>query len=327
MPEAALGIAAFASAMQRLRTPAPCDAAVIASMDNPSTAPLAPIFLSHGSPMTALEPGEVGPFWQRLGAAVDAGSRPRAILAVSAHSLAREPLLMAAAQHTTVHDFGGFPEPLYRLRYDAPGAPDLAQQVAGLIRGAGLPVHVTHDGGLDHGIWAPLRFIWPEARIPVLPLAFPPDWSPAKLMALGQALAPLAAQGVLVYATGSLTHNLRLLFGAGQRPPLDAPEIPQSAAFRQWFAQRGAAADWAALTDYRRQAPHAALMHPTDEHLLPLYVAAGAAGASPQAVHLHGSLTYGCLGMDAYAFGDAAPALAQRVAATAGPASTTPSPA
>lgn len=285
-----------------------------------TTLPLAPIFLSHGSPLTALEPGAVGPFWQRLGAAFDAGQRPRAILAVSAHSLAREPLLLAAPQHQTVHDFGGFPDALYRLRYDAPGAPDLAQQVAGLMRDAGLPVHVSHEGGLDHGIWAPLRFAWPDADIPVLPLAFPPDWSPARLMALGQALAPLTRQGVLVYATGSLTHNLRLLAGPAPRPPLDAPEMPQSAAFRQWFAQRSAAADWPALVDYRQQAPHAVLMHPTDEHLLPLYVAAGAAGASPQAVRLHDSLTYGCLAMDAYAFGDAAPALAQRVANAAVPA-------
>jgi 4,5-DOPA dioxygenase extradiol len=136
-------------------------------------------------------------------------------------------------------------------------------------------------------------------------------------MALGRALAPLTQQGVLVYASGSLTHNLRLLFGTAQRPPLDAPEIPQSAAFRTWFAERGAAGDWAALQDYRRQAPHAVLMHPTDEHLLPLYVAAGAAGVQPAAVRLHGSLTYGCLGMDAYAFGDAAASLARRVDAAA----------
>jgi 4,5-DOPA dioxygenase extradiol len=134
-------------------------------------------------------------------------------------------------------------------------------------------------------------------------------------MALGQALAPLAQQGVLVYASGSLTHNLRLLFGVARQPALNAPEIPQSAAFRTWFAERGAAADWPALLDYRQQAPHAALMHPTDEHLLPLYVAAGAAGAQPKAVRLHDSLTYGCLGMDAYAFGDAAPGLVQALAA------------
>lgn len=282
-------------------------------------APLPPIFLSHGSPMTALEPGDTGPFWQRLGPALEAvgGGRPRAILAVSAHTLTREPVLLAAARHATVHDFSGFPEPLYRLRYDAPGAPDLASRVAALLHGAGLPAHRVDQGGLDHGIWAPLRFAWPEADIPVLPLGFPPDWSPAQLYALGQALAPLAAEGVLVYATGSLTHNLRLVFGG--RPPLDAPEMAECAAFRGWFAQRGAAADWPALLDYRRQAPHAALMHPTDEHLLPFYVAAGAAAAAgspaPEAQRLFAGLTYGCLAMDAYAFGPGAAALAAGVAA------------
>ena len=288
-------------------------------MDTTPT-PLAPLFLSHGSPMTALEPAEAGPFWQRLGAVLSGDRRPRAILAVSAHSLAREPLLMAAARHTTVHDFGGFPEPLYRLRYDAPGAPALAQQVAGLLQGAGLPVHLVDEGGLDHGIWAPLRFVWPAADIPVLPLAFPPNWSPAQLLALGQALAPLTRQGVLVYGSGSITHNLRMLFGSGARPALDAPEIPQSAAFRSWFATHSANADWPALTDYRQQAPHAVLMHPTDEHLLPFYVAAGAAGAQPVGVRIHSSLTYGCLGMDAYAFGAGAASLVQRLDAAALPA-------
>lgn len=265
---------------------------------------LAPLYLSHGSPMTALEPREAGAFWQRLGAAM---ARPRAILAISAHSLTREPVLMAAAQHNTVHDFHGFPEPLYRLRYDAPGAPALAPRVAALIAAAGLPVHTTSEGGLDHGIWAPLRFVWPDADIPVLPLAFAPDWSPAQLFALGQALAPLADEGVLVYGSGSLTHNLRMVF-AGGRPPIDAPEIAESAAFRRWFAEHGTAADWPALLDYRRQAPHGVLMHPTDEHLLPWYVAAGAGHEGP-ARRIHASLTYGCLGMDAYAFGAPASAL------------------
>jgi len=276
---------------------------------------LAPLFLSHGSPMTALEPREAGACWQRLGPALAAvAARPRAIVAISAHSLAERPLLMAAAQHTTVHDFSGFPEPLYRLRYDAPGAPALAPRVAALVAAAGLPIHTSADGGLDHGIWAPLRFIWPKADIPVLPLAFPSDWSPARLFALGQALAPLADEGVLVYASGSLTHNLRLVFGS-DRPTIDAPERPESAAFRAWFAERSAAADWPALLDYRRQAPHGVLMHPTDEHLLPFYVAAGAGGGdAPAAQRIHASLTYGCLAMDAYAFGPAAGALAAALA-------------
>ncbi len=272
--------------------------------------------------MTALEPGAVGVFWQAIGPAIDARfGRPQAILAISAHTLTREPVLLGAARHDTVHDFGGFPQALYELRYDSPGAPGLAQQVAELMRAAGQAVHVTTNGGLDHGIWTPLRFAWPLPSIPILPLGFAPDWSPARLFELGQALAPLATQGVLIMGSGSITHNLRLLFG-GSRPALDAPEIEPSAAFRQWFAQRIAASDWPALLDYRRQAPHAVLMHPTDEHLLPLYVAAGAAAASrdagpatgPSGVRLHDSLTYGCLGMDAYAFGDSARLLAQALA-------------
>jgi len=280
-----------------------------------NTARIPPLYISHGSPMTALEPGAPGAFWNKLGPTLAAGGqRPRAILAISAHTLTREPVLLAAAQHSTVHDFSGFPPELYQLQYNAPGAPELARRVANLIAQAGIPIHTVDEGGLDHGIWAPLRFIWPDASIPVLPLGFPPNWSPAQLFALGQALAPLADEGVLVYGTGSLTHNLRLLFGPGGRPELDAPEIPQSAAFRDWFEQRGTTADWAALFDYRKQAPHAVMMHPTDEHLLPFYVAAGAAGEQAPALRIHDSLTYGCLGMDAYAFGSAAPALKQALA-------------
>lgn len=281
---------------------------------------LPPLYLSHGSPMTALEPGAAGAFHATLGPAIDRTfGRPRAILAVSAHTLTREPVLLAAPAHPTVHDFYGFPPELYELRYDAAGAPELARRVAALLADAGLPVHLADEGGLDHGIWTPLRFAWPEADIPILPMGFPPDWTPAQLMSLGRALAPLSAEGVLLMASGSITHNLRMVFAgtAGGRPPVDAPEVEPSAAFRRWFAEHAQAGHWSALADYRRQAPHAALMHPTDEHLLPFYVAAGAAGAdaasaAPLAagVRMHDSVTYGCLGMDAFAFGPSAPRLA-----------------
>lgn len=274
-----------------------------------STQPALPsLFVSHGSPMIAIEPVTASAFLAQLGPALDATfGRPKAIVAVSAHSLTREPALLAAARHETVHDFGGFPDALYRLRYDAPGADGLAPRVAALVREAGLPIHVLPEGGLDHGIWIPLRMSYPEADVPILPLAFPPNWSPAQLFALGRSLAPLRDEGVLILGSGSMTHNLRMVF-AGGRPPLDAPEIAESAAFRQWFNERSAAADWPALLDYRAQAPHAALMHPTDEHLLPWYVAAGAGHEGP-ARRIHASLTYGCLGMDAYAFGAPASAL------------------
>lgn len=266
------------------------------------------LFVSHGSPMIAIEPVPASAFLAQLGPVLDATfGRPKAIVAVSAHSLTREPALLAAARHETVHDFGGFPDALYRLRYDTPGADGLAPRVAALVREAGLPIHVLPEGGLDHGIWIPLRMSYPEADVPILPLAFPPNWSPAQLFALGRSLAPLRDEGVLILGSGSMTHNLRMVF-AGGRPPLDAPEIAESAAFRQWFNERSAAADWPALLDYRAQAPHAALMHPTDEHLLPWYVAAGAGHEGP-ARRIHASLTYGCLGMDAYAFGAPASAL------------------
>ena len=279
-----------------------------------TTNTLPTLYLSHGSPMTALEPREAGAFMQRLGPAIDAAfGRPRAILAVSAHSLARQPVLLAAARHEAVYDFGGFPDELYTLRYDAPGAPELAHRVSQLLAHAGMPAQSVDQGGLDHGIWTPLRYAYPRSDVPVLPLAFVPDWSPAQLYAFGQALAPLADEGVLIVCSGSLTHNLRMVFG-GARPEVDAPEIPQSAAFREWVRARSAAGDVSALLAYRTQAPHAALMHPTDEHWLPWYPAMGAADgrkdANTQAVRIHASLTFGCLAMDAYAFGAQAGTLA-----------------
>ena len=273
------------------------------------------LFISHGSPMTALEPGAAGLFMQRLGPAIESTfGRPRAILAVSAHSLTREPALLAAPRHEAVYDFGGFDPKLYTLRYDAPGAPALAERVRALMADAGLPVHVLPEGGLDHGIWTPLRYMFPDASIPVLPLAWPPQWSPVRLRELGRALAPLAAEGVLVMGSGSVTHNLRMVFGGGMRD-VGAPEIAESRAFRDWVAERAEDGDWAALDDYRAGAPHAALMHPTDEHWLPFYVAAGAGGTASPGLRLHDSVTYGCLAMDAYAFGAGAAALREALAA------------
>jgi 4,5-DOPA dioxygenase extradiol len=267
------------------------------------------LFLSHGSPMTALEPREAGAFMQRLGRALVAGAgKPKAILAISAHSLTREPVLLAAPRHEAVYDFGGFDPKLYTLRYDAPGAPDLAGRVAGLLKAAGIPVHQVAEGGLDHGIWTPLRFMFPDADVPVLPLAWPPNWAPQRLFELGQALAPLADEGVLIIGSGSITHNLRRVFAGGGLHPPERSATPESTAFRNWFAEHSAAADWPGLFDYRSQAPHAALMHPTDEHLLPFYVAAGAGGDGP-ATRIHDSLVFGDLGMDAYAFGPAAAGL------------------
>ena len=275
---------------------------------------LPPVFVSHGSPMIALEPGAAGAFMQRLGPAIDAAfGRPKAILAISAHTAARAPVLLAAPRHEAVYDFGNFDPKLFTLRYDVPGAPALAEQAAALLGAASIPVHVVTEGGLDHGIWTALRYLYPAADIPVLPLAFVPDQSPAQQSALGEALASLASEGVLVLGTGSITHNLRRAFSGGLHGPRQQPEIPESKAFRDWMNARGTALDWNALLDYRKLAPHAVDMHPTDEHLLPWFVAAGAGGRNDAPLRLHDSVEMACIGMDAYAFGPLAARLAEQL--------------
>jgi 4,5-DOPA dioxygenase extradiol len=276
-----------------------------------------PLFLSHGSPMTALEPREAGAFMRKLGRVLDAElGRPRAILMISAHTSAGQPVLLAGPQHQALYDFGGFDDRLLTLRYDAPGAPALAEDIVGLARHAGRTLQLSAQSGLDHGAWTPLRYLYPDADVAVLPMAFVASESPAQQFALGEMLAPLAQAGVLIIASGSITHNLGLVFGRGRPPAIDAPEIEASRTFRNWWLERSGARDWPALFDYRAHAPFGVAMHPSDEHLLPWFIAAGAGGAQAAPQRLHASLTFGSLGMDAYAFGAAAPGLAQALASS-----------
>lgn len=286
-------------------------------------ATLPSIFVSHGSPMIALEPREAGAFMQRLGPVIDRTfDRPTAIVTLSAHTAAREPVLLCAPRHEAAYDFGPFDRRLLELRYDAPGAPDLARHVEHLLQRAGIAVHRIADGGLDHGAWTALRYLYPDADVPILPLAFVPSHPPVRQFALGEALAPLRERGVLLLGSGSITHNLQRVFAGGPQSPVDAPEAPDAAAFRRWMHERSTARDWPALFDYRRLAPHAMAMHPSDEHLLPWYIAAGAGGRDAVPMRLHESVTHGVLGMDAYAFGEEAQ---QLISQGLGTAPTTPS--
>lgn len=275
----------------------------MSSSEIPTTASAAPaVFLSHGSPMTALDGGAAGRFFQRLGPLwLQQYGRPRAILVVSAHTLDHDWVLWGAAAHHAMYDFGGFDPRLRTLRYDAPGAPELAQEIHAHLAGRGWRVRLQAQSGLDHGIWTPLRHAWPAADIPILPLAWNPRTAPAELMRMGADLATLAQLGVWIWGSGSITHNLQLFM---RHPaPMEWPERPESLAFRTWWAERSAAADWAALVDYRSQAPFAELMHPTDEHLLPFFVAAGVGAAQGRpGLRLHSSAQHGVIGMDSYAF-------------------------
>lgn len=227
------------------------------------------LFLSHGAPTLPIDPTMPSDAFSALAMQLP---RPRAILMLSAHWETDMPVASTAEAPETIHDFYGFPRALYDLRYRAPGAPALAREAAALLNAAQLPAQ-TQPHGLDHGAWVPLLLMFPQADVPVAQLSIQPHRDPAHHYAVGRALRPLADGGVLIVGSGQITHNLRAAdFGAA---PGDAD--PRVAEFTDWFETRLAARDIEALLDYRRRAPHAVFMHPTDEHLLPVFAAMGAA--------------------------------------------------
>lgn len=256
--------------------------------------PLPTLFISHGAPTLALEPGRTGAALIALGRDLP---RPQAILVASAHWETVRPAASIASHPETIHDFGGFPDELYRMTYPAPGAPDVARQAKDLLDAAGIGADLDAGRGLDHGAWVPLRFVYPEADVPVTQLSIQPRLTPAHHYRVGEALRPLRRAGVLIVGSGSLTHNLRELNMSGTRAE------PYALEFQDWVHNAVSANDVAALLDYRRRAPQAVRAHPTDEHLLPFFVALGAAGDSESAHRINDEITYGALAMDAYVFG------------------------
>ncbi len=264
---------------------------------------MAPVlFVSHGAPTIVTEPSAARDFLTTLDADL---SGARAIVVASAHWETDRPLVGAAAEPPTIHDFGrGFGPALFAMRYPAPGDAALAAEVVAQLRATGLDAAVDPHRGLDHGVWTPLMLMRPHADLPVVPVSIQPADGVEGALRLGRALAPLREQGVAVLASGALTHNLGELDWREGAPP-----TPYAVAFADWFAGRIAERDLDTLRDYRRRAPGAARNHPTDEHLLPLYVAIGAAGLE-HAERLHSSYTYGALAMDVYRFGGPEPARA-----------------
>jgi 4,5-DOPA dioxygenase extradiol len=271
--------------------PARCDA-----HDEDTMKPLPALFISHGSPMLALEDSPARRFLQDLARSL---RRPRAILLISAHwETAGAPAVSLAPHPETIHDFRGFPPALFAMRYPAPGAPELAEQVAALLEQAGISVRRDPGRGLDHGAWVPLSLMYPDADIPVTQLSLLHGGTPAGHARMGGALQDLRGQDVLVIGSGSLTHNLHEL----RRQEPSAPPPVWVSEFSDWMAAMLLDGRREALLDYRRQAPSAERNHPSEEHLLPLFAAMGAAGDGARAERLHASVEYGVLAMDVYAF-------------------------
>jgi 4,5-DOPA dioxygenase extradiol len=253
------------------------------------------IFVSHGSPTMPLERSAANEFLRGLGQSL---GRPEAILVVSAHWDTGRPAVSAAKNPETIHDFYGFPPELYRLRYPAPGAPKLAERAAGLLEAKGLKTDIDPGRGLDHGAWTSLMLMYPAADIPVTQFSIQSHLGPAHHVRLGEALRPLREEGVLVFASGGATHNLRELSRQRGNP---VPQ-PWAVEFNEWLADALLSRRTDDLVAYRERAPHAVRNHPTDEHLIPLFVALGAGDPGGTTQRLHSSIDSGVISMDAYRF-------------------------
>ena len=250
------------------------------------------LFISHGAPSLLIENTPTRSFLTGLGQTI---SRPRAIMCVSAHWTTSALRLTAVSRPETIHDFGGFPDELYRITYPAPGAPQLAEKTIRILAEQGITAEADPHRGLDHGAWVPLSLMYPDADIPVIQLSVQPYDSPARHAALGAALKPLREDGILIIASGSATHNLNDLFGRAINSA--TPDYVRE--FDDWLRNAILANDRNALFDYVHQGPHALQNHPTPEHLLPLFVAMGAGG---EAALLHESYNHGVISMAAYSW-------------------------
>jgi 4,5-DOPA dioxygenase extradiol len=253
------------------------------------------LFVSHGSPTLPLEKSPAVDFLRGLGSEL---GRPDAILIVSAHWDTPHPVVSGAAHPETLYDFYGFPPALYRLRYPAPGAPRLAERVAELLESNVMPARIDPARGLDHGAWTPLFHIYPEADVPVTQLSIQWREGPAHHVRLGEALRPLRDEGVLLFASGGATHNLRELSTQRGNPKPQAWTVE----FNEWLADALSSRRLDDLLDYRRRAPHAVRNHPTDEHLIPVFFALGAGLPGGATTRLHSSIDSGVISMDAYRF-------------------------
>ena len=250
------------------------------------------LFISHGSPMHALDAGAVSRAWAALGRR---HPHPKAILIASAHWDTRLPMLTGNAKPETIHDFSGFPAPLYRIRYPAPGAPDIAARALQLLKEAGHTAAIDGLRGLDHGAWSPLLHSHPKADVPVIEVSLQTALGARHHLHIGRALIPLADEGVLIIGSGQATHNLR------ERMDSDEP-LPYVLEFQAWLKDRLESGAIDELTDYRSRAPHAARAHPTEEHFMPLFVALGAAGERARVERVYDAVENGVLAMDAYQF-------------------------
>ena len=258
------------------------------------------LFVPHGSPMFALEPGAAG---AAMVETVQQLARPRAVVILSPHWDTADPVVGVASRLSTVHDFYGFDPRLYEIQYPATGCPEAAHEVVAAIRAAGFSVSTDTQRGLDHGAWVPLRQIFPDADVPIIPVSMQAQRGPVHAYRLGQALSALVQQNFMVIGSGNITHNLRdwqVARRDGDGPPSYVRE------FSDWIYDAMRAGRIDELLGYRSVSPIAARAHPTQEHLLPLFTVLGAAGRAAQAQAFYRGVAETVLAMDGYIFSHSA---------------------
>ncbi len=260
------------------------------------------LFVSHGAPTLALDRADRLGSHGGLAAALAGFARairpPKGVLIVSAHWCTGMTMLTGAAAPATVHDFTGFDSALLSIGYPARGSLDLAGRVHGLLGTAGIEAGIDLEQGFDHGAWVPLLHLFPEAQVPVVQMSLQPAAVAGCQHAIGRALSSLPGEGVLVIGSGGLTHDLRAAFSMGSA----AAQVPWSRAFADWIAACLESGDTEALLDWRARGPEADRNHPTSEHLLPLFLALGAAGESWSARRVYQGAVMGAISLDTWAF-------------------------
>ena len=254
------------------------------------------IFVAHGSPMLGIAAGEFGETLRRF---AERFPRPSAIVIVSAHWEAPAPIRVnAGPRPSLIYDFGGFPPPLYALTYPAPGSPRIAEEALTLLADAGLGAAREDRRGWDHGVWIPLRLLYPEADVPVVEVSLPVPRDPDTVLRLGEALAPLRRRGVLLVGSGGIVHNLRLARLDREEGPVD----DWARRFDAWVRERIERRETADLAAYRALAPAADQAVPESEHFDPLLFAVGAASLGDEPEEIASGFQYSNLSLSSYAF-------------------------
>ena len=251
-------------------------------------------FISHGAPNFAIEKDELSEHLNSLGKSL---YNVKAVLVISPHWQTKHLEVMSTSQPSTIHDFYGFPAELYSLSYPASGNPTLAKKVIQLLAEQGIEAFENSTQGYDHGAWVPLIHLLPDHQLPAVQISLPTNFTPQAALSLGRTLAPLRDEGVMIIGSGGLTHNL------GELQPKNSKPESYIEEFSTWMNERIKSKDLEQLVNYRTLAPNGKRAHPTEEHLLPLFVALGAIDNIEEPVIVKNQIYYGILSTQSYFWG------------------------